>query len=120
MNFVLPIPIIQTEYLTLVLSNPSEYEKLGFYALIGLPSSYSTRFVESEEMKTKYSIIIVGDNFGCDFSREHASIALGASGAVAVVAKSYAHIFFPTNFVAIGEIYPLESETRISAYFKIK
>ncbi|KGN50272.1 3-isopropylmalate dehydratase small subunit 3 [Cucumis sativus] len=104
--------IIPAEYLTLVPSNPSEYEKLGSYALIGLPSSYSTRYVESEEMKTKYSIIIAGDNFGCGSSREHAPVALGASGAVAVVAESYARIFF-RNSVATGEIYPLESETRI-------
>ncbi|KAG6579402.1 3-isopropylmalate dehydratase small subunit 1, partial [Cucurbita argyrosperma subsp. sororia] len=104
--------IIPAEYLTLVPSNPSEYEKLGSHALVGLPSSYSTRFVESDEMKTKYSIIIAGDNFGCGSSREHAPVALGASGAVAVVAESYARIFF-RNSVATGEIYPLESEIRI-------
>ncbi|XP_023521482.1 3-isopropylmalate dehydratase small subunit 3-like isoform X2 [Cucurbita pepo subsp. pepo] len=104
--------IIPAEYLTLVPSNPSEYEKLGSYALIGLPSSYSTRFVEPNEMKTKYSIIIAGDNFGCGSSREHAPVALGASGAVAVVAESYARIFF-RNSVSTGEIYPLESEIRI-------
>ncbi|XP_022972989.1 3-isopropylmalate dehydratase small subunit 3-like [Cucurbita maxima] len=104
--------IIPAEYLTLVPSNPSEYEKLGSHALVGLPSSYSTRFVESNEMKTKYSIIIAGDNFGCGSSREHAPVALGASGAVAVVAESYARIFF-RNSVATGEIYPLESEIRI-------
>lgn len=104
--------IIPAEYLTLVPSNPSEYEKLGSYALIGLPSSYSTRFVEPDETKTKYSIIIAGDNFGCGSSREHAPVALGASGAVAVVAESYARIFF-RNSVATGEIYPLESEIRI-------
>ncbi|KAE8647904.1 hypothetical protein Csa_000479, partial [Cucumis sativus] len=43
-------------------------------------------------MKTKYSIIIVGDNFSCGSSWEHAPIALGASGVMAVVAESYGHI----------------------------
>lgn len=104
--------IIPAEYLTLVPSKPDEYKKLGSYALIGLPASYETRFVEPEEFQSKYSIIIAGDNFGCGSSREHAPVALGAAGAAAVVAESYARIFF-RNSVATGEIYPLESEVRI-------
>lgn len=63
-------------------------------------------------MKTKYSIVIGGDNFGCGSSREHAPVALGAAGVAVVVAESYARIFF-RNSVATGEIYPLESEVRI-------
>ncbi|KAL9178028.1 hypothetical protein ABFS82_01G098300 [Erythranthe guttata] len=104
--------IIPAEYLTLVPSNPDEYEKLGSYALIGLPSSYTNRFVESGATKTKYSILIGGDNFGCGSSREHAPVALGAAGVAAVVAESYARIFF-RNSVATGEVYPLESEGRL-------
>ncbi|KAJ8754713.1 hypothetical protein K2173_011128 [Erythroxylum novogranatense] len=104
--------IIPAEYLTLVPSNPAEYEKLGSYAMIGLPASYETRFIEPDEMKTKYSILIAGDNFGCGSSREHAPVALGAAGVAAVVAESYARIFF-RNSVATGEVYPLESEVRI-------
>ncbi|GMJ03421.1 isopropylmalate isomerase small subunit 1 [Hibiscus trionum] len=104
--------IIPAEYLTLVPSNPAEYEKLGSYALIGLPSSYATRFIEPNESKTKYTIVIGGANFGCGSSREHAPVALGAAGAKAVVAESYARIFF-RNSVATGEVYPLESEVRI-------
>ncbi|KAK2649012.1 hypothetical protein Ddye_016501 [Dipteronia dyeriana] len=104
--------IIPAEYLTLVPSKPDEYEKLGSYALIGLPANYTTRFIVQNEMKTKYKIIIAGDNFGCGSSREHAPVALGASGVAAVVAESYARIFF-RNSVATGEIYPLESEGRL-------
>lgn len=104
--------IIPAEYLTLVPSNPSEYEKLGSYALCGLPDAYSTRFVDPGETKSKYSIIIAGANFGCGSSREHAPVALGAAGVAAVVAESYARIFF-RNSVATGEVYPLESEVRV-------
>ncbi|XP_042506982.1 3-isopropylmalate dehydratase small subunit 1-like [Macadamia integrifolia] len=104
--------IIPAEYLTLVPSKPDEYRKLGSYALIGLPSTYPVRFVEPGEFQSKYSIVIAGDNFGCGSSREHAPVALGASGVKAVVAESYARIFF-RNSVATGEIYPLESEVRL-------
>ncbi|XAR57501.1 3-isopropylmalate dehydratase [Bertholletia excelsa] len=104
--------IIPAEYLTLVPSNPDEYKKLGSYALVGLPSSYPIRFVEPGEYTSKYSIVIAGDNFGCGSSREHAPVALGAAGVAAVVAESYARIFF-RNSVATGEVYPLESEVRV-------
>jgi 3-isopropylmalate/(R)-2-methylmalate dehydratase small subunit len=88
---------------------PDEYEKLGSYALIGLPDDlYPTRYVPEGQMKTPYPIIIGGDNFGCGSSREHAPVALGAAGAVAVVAQSYARIFF-RNCIATGEMYPVET-----------
>jgi 3-isopropylmalate/(R)-2-methylmalate dehydratase small subunit len=45
-------------------------------------------------------------------SREHAPVALGAAGVRAVVAESYARIFF-RNSVATGELYPVESQGRI-------
>lgn len=104
--------IIPAEYLTLVPSKPDEYAKLGSYAFSGLPASYATRFVDPSESKSKYSIVIAGDNFGCGSSREHAPVALGAAGVSAVVAESYARIFF-RNSVATGEVYPLDSEVRV-------
>lgn len=39
-------------------------------------------------------LIIAGENFGCGSSREHAPLAIKASGIGAVVAKSFARIFF--------------------------
>ncbi len=60
--------IIPAEYLTLVPSKPDEYEKLGSYAMIGLPDRYG-KFIESGEQKTQYPIIIAGENFGCGSSR---------------------------------------------------
>jgi 3-isopropylmalate/(R)-2-methylmalate dehydratase small subunit len=106
--------IIPAEYLTLVPTIPDEYEKLGTYALIGLPESlYSTRYVEEGATKTKYPIVIGGRNFGCGSSREHAPIALGAAGCKVVVAESFARIFF-RNCVATGELYPYDSATPLS------
>ncbi|MBC6424629.1 MAG: 3-isopropylmalate dehydratase [Hormoscilla sp. SP12CHS1] len=108
--------IIPAEYLTLVPSKPEEYEKLGSYALSGLPDRYG-QFIPPREMKTYYPIIIGGENFGCGSSREHAPIALGASGVKAVVAQSYARIFF-RNCSATGELYPWECTERLCDLFK--
>ncbi|MCS7184988.1 MAG: 3-isopropylmalate dehydratase, partial [bacterium] len=39
-------------------------------------------------------ILITGNNFGCGSSREHAVLALRGAGVKAVIAKSFARIFF--------------------------
>lgn len=59
-------------------------------------------FIEEGETKTKYPIMVGGKNYGCGSSREHAPVALGAAGLKAVVAESYARIFF-RNSVATGK-----------------
>lgn len=105
--------IIPAQYLTLVPTIPAEYEKLGSYAMVGLPDDlYPTRFTKPGQSKSEYLIVIAGRNFGCGSSREHAPIALGASGAKVVVAESFARIFF-RNSVATGELYPYESTQRL-------
>jgi 3-isopropylmalate dehydratase small subunit len=43
-------------------------------------------------------IIAAGKNFGCGSSREHAPLALKASGVACVVAGSYARIFYRNAF----------------------
>ena len=84
--------IIPAQYLNLVPTIPEEYEKLGSYALIGLPESlYSTRYVEEGESNSKYPIVVAGRNFGCGSSREHAPIALGSAGCNLVLARSEEH-----------------------------
>ena len=52
--------------------------------------------------KVKTGDIIVADkNFGCGSSREHAPIAIKASGVSCVIAKSFARIFY-RNSINIG------------------
>lgn len=105
--------IIPAQYLNLVPTIQEEYEKLGGLALCGLPQDqYPTRYVPAGQTKTPYAIVIAGRNFGCGSSREHAPIALGAAGCQAVVAESFARIFF-RNSVATGELYPVETVTRL-------
>ena len=43
-------------------------------------------------------VIVAGKNFGCGSSREHAPIAIKASGISCVVAGSFARIFFRNSF----------------------
>ena len=46
-------------------------------------------------------IMVAGANFGCGSSREHAPIAIAASGISCVIAKSFARIFY-RNSINIG------------------
>jgi len=46
-------------------------------------------------------IIVAGKNFGCGSSREHAPIAIKASGVACVIAHSFARIFY-RNSINIG------------------
>lgn len=46
-------------------------------------------------------LIVAGKNFGCGSSREHAPIAIKESGIAAVIADSFARIFF-RNAINIG------------------
>ena len=46
-------------------------------------------------------IVVGGGNFGCGSSREHAPLALKASGVKCVIAKSFARIFY-RNAINIG------------------
>ena len=56
------------------------------------------RFVKSVKAG---DIIVAGDNFGCGSSREHAPIAIKASGVSLVIANSFARIFY-RNSINIG------------------
>jgi len=110
--------IIPAQYLNLVPTMPEEYEKLGSYAMVGLPEAlYPARYVEEGKLDSAYPIVIAGRNFGCGSSREHAPIALGSAGCKIVLAQSFARIFF-RNSVATGELYPCESVDRLCDVLK--
>jgi len=105
--------MISAQYLNLVPTIAEEYEKLGSFALAGLPDSlYPIRFVKPGQMDSDYPIVVAGRNFGCGSSREHAPIALGSAGCHVVLAESFARIFF-RNSVATGELYPCELTDRL-------
>ena len=110
--------IISAQYLNLVPTIPEEYEKLGSYALAGLPDSlYTTRYVKDGQLDSDYPIVVAGKNFGSGSSREHAPIALGSANCQLVLAESFARIFF-RNCVATGELYPCEVQDRLCDVLK--
>ena len=110
--------IIPAQYLNLVPTIKEEYEKLGSFALCGLPNSlYPLRFVKPGQLDSEYPIVIGGRNFGCGSSREHAPIALGSANCRLVIAESFARIFF-RNAIATGELYPCDSVDRLCDVLK--
>jgi len=98
---------------------PEEYEKLGSYALCGLPDDqYPTRFVKKGQLDSDYPIVVGGRNFGCGSSREHAPIAMGSAGSKVVVAEGFARIFFVIALLT-GELYPCECVDRSARFSKL-
>ncbi len=78
----------------------------GRYLVINDPQELAEHLFEGvrREMATKVNegdIVVAGENFGCGSSREHAPLALKGTGVAAVVAKSFARIFF-RNAINIG------------------
>ena len=72
----------------------TDKKRLGQIAFI----EYRPEFSKSVK---KGDVIVAGNNFGCGSSREHSPIAIKASGICAVIAKSFARIFF-RNSINIG------------------
>lgn len=69
-------------------------DHLADYCLSGIDPEFADRFAPGD-------IVVAGTNFGCGSSREHAPVAIRAAGADAVVAESFARIFF-RNAINIG------------------
>src|SRR6478752_4997707 len=111
--------IIPAQYLNLVPTIAEEFEKLGSFAMCGLPESlYPIRYVKEGQLDSEFPIVLAGRNFGCGSSREHAPIAMGSAGCKVVLAESFARIFF-RNSVATGELYPCECVDRLCEVLKI-
>ena len=81
--------IIPARYL-----NTSDAKELASHCLEDIDTSFAKNVKHGD-------IIIAGENFGCGSSREHAPIAIKASGVSVVIAKSFARIFF-RNAINIG------------------
>jgi 3-isopropylmalate/(R)-2-methylmalate dehydratase small subunit len=111
--------IIPAKHLVYSLSNPEERKLYGKYALSGVPEAKAglpqgnARFVEDGREHSVYKIIVAGKNFGCGSSREHAPVCLNIAGVQAVVAPSYARIFY-RNAVDGGFFVPFESAEDLS------
>ena len=75
----------------LAITDPAE---IGSHCLCGVDESIAANF-------PKGGIVVAGRNFGCGSSREHAPIALLNMGASAVLADSFARIFF-RNAINLG------------------
>ena len=58
-------------------------------------------------------IIVAGENFGCGSSREHAPIALKSAGISAVIAPTFARIFYRNAFNMGLPIFELEESAEI-------
>ena len=81
--------IIPARYL-----NTASHEELAKHCMEDIDETFA------KEVK-KSDIIVAGENFGCGSSREHAPIAIKASGISLVIAKSFARIFY-RNAINIG------------------
>ena len=81
--------IIPARYL-----NTSSAKELASHCMEDLDATFVARVKPGD-------IIAAGANFGCGSSREHAPLAIKESGVGAVVAKSFARIFY-RNAINIG------------------
>lgn len=59
-------------------------------------------------------VIVAGENFGCGSSREHAPIALKAAGVAAVIAPTFARIFYRNAFNMGLPIFELQESAEIA------
>lgn len=81
--------IIPARYL-----NTTDHKELAAHCMEDLDPTFVTRVKQGD-------VIVAGENFGCGSSREHAPVAIKASGIACVVAKSFARIFY-RNAINIG------------------
>lgn len=81
--------IIPARYL-----NTSDHRELASHCMEDIDKTFVSRVKHGD-------IMVAGQNFGCGSSREHAPIAIKASGVSVVIAKSFARIFY-RNAINIG------------------
>ena len=72
----------------------TDEEKLSEHCMEGLVSDFKSKVNEGD-------FILGGTNFGCGSSREHAPIAIKGCGISAVIAESFARIFYRNGISAV-------------------
>ena len=77
-----------------------DYNELATHAMEGIDPEFPSKVKEGD-------FIVAGKNFGCGSSREHAPIALSTCGIKAVIATSFARIFY-RNSVDGAFLLPIE------------
>ena len=81
-----------------------DHNELGEHAMEGMDPNFHSKAKEA-------NIIVTGKNFGCGSSREHAPIAISACGIKAVLALSFARIFY-RNSVDGAYLLPIEIDEK--------
>lgn len=77
-----------------------DHNELAKHAMEGLDPDFTKKISEGD-------FLLVGHNFGCGSSREHAPIALSKTGIKAVLSPSFARIFY-RNAIDGGYLLPIE------------
>lgn len=96
--------IIPAKYLV-----TTDHKELASHAMEGLDEKLYPQKMLDTEGNCGYKIIIAGKNFGCGSSREHAPIALYSAGIEAVIAPTFARIFY-RNCINGGQMYALAAK----------
>ena len=81
-----------------------DYDELANHAMEGLDPEFHSKVKDGD-------FLLAGKNFGCGSSREHAPIALSTCGIKAVIAVSFARIFY-RNSVDGAFLLPIEIDEK--------
>ena len=74
--------------------NTADHKELASHCMEDIDADFVNKVKKGD-------IMVGGENFGCGSSREHAPIAIKASGIDCVIAKTFARIFY-RNSINIG------------------
>jgi 3-isopropylmalate/(R)-2-methylmalate dehydratase small subunit len=100
--------IIAARYL-----NTSDAKELAKHVMEDADPEFASKMQDGD-------VIVAGENFGCGSSREHAPIALKEAGIKAVIAKSFARIFYRNAFNMGLAIFELPQSDEIDEGDSIK
>ncbi len=82
-----------------------DHDELAKHAMEGIDPEFTKKVSTGD-------FLLVGHNFGCGSSREHAPIALSKAGIKAVLSPSFARIFY-RNAIDGGYLLPIEIDESI-------